>query len=468
VIAEVLSRSFLAEQLPAVKDGLRDLAAEPSKTKLLLAEEDGPPLPAEAAGLGPDDYELALGKIAAVEEAGLLEPPDTEETGEPGEPIEELSFIGRNPVTSVIQSALELYIETKYGHAVEGDDTLTPDGCPEEGDPLPPITGRHLIGPFEPADLGWVAFIVAWGLRDHKRPFNPIPAPPATLADPGRVLVVGDWGTGIERAQAVACHMRRYIEEGMEAGLEPHVIHLGDVYYAGWPWEYKKRFLRYWPVRPGEEQKKVHSWSLNGNHDMYSGGDGYFDTLLADPRFGLQARSSWFRLENAHWRLFGLDTAWDEVGLMDPRDQFGLQDPQAKDVMGEIAKDDRKVMLLSHHQLFSCYEGHVGSFLQNKLKGLLDHNRIRAWLWGHEHKAIAYEPHHGVGYGSCLGHGGVPVYRTHAPARGPAISWFESNYRTDGFQNWALFGFAVLDLDGSRLRISYVDEYGREANADEL
>jgi hypothetical protein len=62
----------------------------------------------------------------------------------------------------------------------------------------------------------------------------------------------------------------------------------------------------------------------------------------------------------------------------------------------------------------------------------------------------------------------VPVYRTHAPAHGPAISWFESNYRTDGFQNWALFGFAVLDLDGSRLRISYVDEYGREANADEL
>jgi hypothetical protein len=42
--------------------------------------------------------------------------------------------------------------------------------------------------------------------------------------------------------------------------------------------------------------------------------------LPADPRFGLQARSSWFRLENAHWRLFGLDTAWDEVGLMDPRD----------------------------------------------------------------------------------------------------------------------------------------------------
>jgi hypothetical protein len=262
--------------------------------------------------------------------------------------------------------------------------------------------------------------------------------------------------------------MREYIEEGMKAGLEQHVIHLGDVYYAGWPWEYEKRFLPYWPVRPGEEKKKVYSWSLNGNHDMYSSGDGYFDTLLADPRFGLQASSSWFRLENADWRLFGLDTAWDEVGLMDPRDHFGLQDPQAKTVMGEIAKDDRKVMLLSHHQLFSCYDDKVGSYLGKKLKSLLDGNRVRAWLWGHEHKAIAYDPYPGVGYGSCLGHGGVPMYRTRPPRRGPAINWFESGYRTDRFQNWALFGFAVLDLKGADLRIRYIDEYGRQPHEDAL
>ena len=30
------------------------------------------------------------------------------------------------------------------------------------------------------------------------------------------------------------------------------------------------------------------SWALNGNHDMYSGGWGYFDHLLADERFSRQ------------------------------------------------------------------------------------------------------------------------------------------------------------------------------------
>jgi Calcineurin-like phosphoesterase len=467
LIAEVLSRGFLLKQLPAVKDALARLAAEPSAERILAEAGDVPEL-ARAPELDASDYERALASIEAVEEAGVLAPSATEGVGEGAAPIEEVSFFSRDPVTSLIQSALELHIETMHGHAVAGSDQLPPGRCPEEGDPLPPTTGRELIGPFEPADLGWVAFIVAWGLRGPKRPFNPNPAPPVTLPDRARVLVVGDWGTGIERAQAVACHMRRFVDEGIKAGLEQHVVHLGDVYYAGWDWEYDKRFIPYWPVRLGEEKKRIYSWSLNGNHDMYSGGEGYFDRLLADPRFGRQAKSSWFRLENDHWRLFGLDTAWDEVGLMDSRDHFGLQDPQADTIMGEIAKDDRKVMLLSHHQLFSCYPDRVGSYLGMKLKTLLESDRVDAWLWGHEHKAIAYEPFDRVNHGSCLGHGGVPVYRVKAPKPGSPVRWYESGFRTDRFQDWALFGFAVLDLDGPHVRVRYIDEYGRKRREDAL
>ena len=46
--------------------------------------------------------------------------------------------------------------------------------------------------------------------------------------------------------------------------------------------------LDLWPVTADQAGAGVTSWSLNGNHDMYSGGFGYFQTLLADPRFAAQ------------------------------------------------------------------------------------------------------------------------------------------------------------------------------------
>ena len=133
-----------------------------------------------------------------------------------------------------------------------------------------------------------------------------------------RLIVVGDWGSGLPRAQKVAAAMRSYVDDSLKNGIGCHVIHLGDVYYSGWEYEYRNRFLNYWPVHI-EEKDKVGSWSLNGNHDMYSGGHGYFGTLLMDPRFSRQGGTSFFKLFNKHWQILGLDTAWDENGLKDPQ-----------------------------------------------------------------------------------------------------------------------------------------------------
>ena len=46
--------------------------------------------------------------------------------------------------------------------------------------------------------------------------------------------------------------------------------------------------------------------ALNGNHEMYSGGFGYFKLIL--PAF--EQDSSYFALQNEHWLLVGLDTAY--------------------------------------------------------------------------------------------------------------------------------------------------------------
>ncbi|MBA3639460.1 MAG: metallophosphoesterase, partial [Acidobacteria bacterium] len=96
-----------------------------------------------------------------------------------------------------------------------------------------------------------------------------------------RVALVSDWGTGNGHAIAVA---RQIAERRPD-----HVIHLGDVYYSGTPREMQKNFLSVWT---GHGPRDARYWALNANHEMYSGGYGYFQHVL--PAFGQPA--SYFNL----------------------------------------------------------------------------------------------------------------------------------------------------------------------------
>ena len=302
---------------------------------------------------------------------------------------------------------------------------------------------------------------VFWGA---KPPESPAQVP--VLAGPGwdraRLILAGDWGSGLPRAQRVATAMRAEMEQGQREGVDTHVIHLGDVYYSGWEYEYENRFLKHWPVRPAEADR-IGSWSLNGNHDMYSGGYAYYGTLLGDARFARQAGSSFFQIENAHWRIFGLDTAWDENGL---------KDPQAAWIRHGMAGDPRKTIFLSHHQLCSAYEDTpaVGSVLREKLGNILTGEGIAAAFWGHEHRCVLYDAMAGVRYPRLIGHGGIPTYMTHdARASLPASVTFEDRrFIENGFERWAYFGFSVLDFEHSRINVRYVDETGETIRSEIL
>ena len=108
----------------------------------------------------------------------------------------------------------------------------------------------------------------------------------------------------------------------IEAWRPHYSIHLGDVYYVGDPAEVGANFLgipnpRYqfapckWPL--GSEG----AFALNGNHEMYALGYGYFDHIL--PKLGVRGsphgqRASYFCLENDHWRIIALDTSYNSVG----------------------------------------------------------------------------------------------------------------------------------------------------------
>ncbi|MBY5471521.1 hypothetical protein HFO86_15075 [Rhizobium leguminosarum] len=375
--------------------------------------------------------------------------------GSPNEP-----YISSDPIISIVQSSLEEYLRDPtspdQGKVVRraGDEPFVTDS---EVVGERSSRGRRIFEKFSVTDIGWVSSLVAMGIRkfESPHPFNPEPAPTHILSDRFRLIVVGDWGSGVPRAQKTATSMRNHLKSAMDAGLECHVVHLGDVYYSGFEYEYRDRFLAYWPVYP-DEASLAGSWCLNGNHDMYSGGHAYFDYLLKDPRFARQAGSSFFCLANKHWQILGLDTAWDDDGL---------KDPQASWVKKRVSDNDSKTMILTHHQLFSAREhsADVGKVLREKLGSVLDAGKIDAAIWGHEHRCVLYEPYGNVKYARLIGHGGVPVWADDSDSALPKPGMFQSTEFMTSIlgEKFAYMGYAVLDFDQSKIVANYFDENGK-------
>jgi hypothetical protein len=397
--------------------------------------------------------------------------PDVSPSGGRRQPT--VPYLARDPVQSLLQSTLEQKLRAQG----------VPETHLERRGLLAAIV--HLIGSvlhpmrFGPTDSRWVIEIgkaTLERLAAGNHPFNPEPAT-HEIADDARLVIVGDWGTGLARARSVAAHMTREVSDALAAGRQAHVLHLGDVYYSGLPHEVERNVLApgLWPVTAELAAAGVTSWSLNGNHDMYGGGFGYFGTLLADPRFRAQRSpdgkpTSFFRLTSPSWDIVGLDTSWDRDPVSEGHAGV-LEDPQAEFV-GSVAGDSgRKLMLLSHHQLISAYDADdLGPTLAHKLAPVLDQDRVTAWLWGHEHRCMAFSPAQGVQFPRCIGHGGVPVSMPRLPSdpvKAPG-QWEERGAFVQRRTRWSRFGFAVLDFAGERIDVRYLDEDGIETRTETI
>lgn len=330
--------------------------------------------------------------------------------------------------------------------------------------PLPPgqrsfaefvMREADIFRKFGPCDVSWVETTVAQGISlfEGRPSFPGGKAPDVQLAENARIVVVGDWGTGLPGARAVGSQMAKFVAEAKREGREVHALHLGDVYYSGWKEEYRARFLPYWPVGPGGEG--VRSWAINGNHDMYSGGHGFFGYLLADPRFAAQNGSSYFCLENKHWQILGLDTAYADKDLAGDQQQW---------LKSKLEASSRKTMLLTHHQAYSAFETVDHAFISKVLEALGERT-IDAWLWGHEHMCCAYKPRPAelpLDFSTCIGHGGVPVL-LNEDATPDTVSWrFTESEVHEGQDKWQLFGFAVLDFEGPQITLRYFDQNGNK------
>ena len=469
MIYELLERSYVLSELAKRSTKLREFAdlVEQEQTKALEA--------ATKLGLTANNIREAATLLdEAVARENHLAPSTADEHG---------AYIPSEPLICAWQGWAE---QTAEQLGAIGTD-LQSQGLAHE---TTPITRRHLRRPADqPEQQGLIGDMVDGSdLRYFsdaalaktvtavrgKRPFNPRAAAWPMQPNP-RLVLVGDWGSGVERAQNLGRVMRAELD-GLRGLREQHMIHLGDVYYTGQGWEYEKRFLRWWPVRP-EDAQAFASWSLNGNHDMYSGGHGFFDTLLADDRFAEQRSAekppespqptSFFLLENEYWQVFGLDSAWQAPDFSGMNgDLFAGQAAWMKTARDRAP--EKGCLVLTHHQLFSARPGEGSSpMIELQLRRLGLFEQIDAWIWGHEHRCVVYERGEaGIPFSCCLGNGGVPV-RVEAPGNAlkPSVAWEYQETIKEGLfhpRHYARFGYAILDFQGAAIDLRIYGEDGHQ------
>jgi hypothetical protein len=285
--------------------------------------------------------------------------------------------------------------------------------------------------------------------------------------DVGRIAVLGDWATGLYGAPIIAKSVRQ------DPDPFALLLHLGDVYYSGTDKETQERFLELWPSRPEAKNR-----ALNGNHEMYSGGEAYFERML--PRF--EQVGSYFAFQNNHWTLVGLDVAYHDHAIDDEQVDW------LEKILAEAG--NRKVILFSHHQLYSHFEAQ-GSKLWGhpRFGAMLRSKRFFAWYWGHEHRCTIFEDRDSMFglYARCIGHGGMPQSRkaTRALPRSTEPLYAKAEWRRSPAQTkagnllpsclvlegpnayivgeeakFSPHGYAVLTLDGPRLREQMLDPAG--------
>src|SRR5262249_3253675 len=146
--------------------------------------------------------------------------------------------------------------------------TFLAEKAAEENKPIArELPGGAVEAKFDSTDwLGWAKSFFTWVGRLDPAKWQPPPPEPEPLAEDARMALLADWGTGLYGAPASSKCI-----DATQPGFT-HVIHLGDVYYSGTTSEIEERFIPFWPSKPGASR------ACNSNHEMYSGGHGYFGT----------------------------------------------------------------------------------------------------------------------------------------------------------------------------------------------
>jgi hypothetical protein len=283
------------------------------------------------------------------------------------------------------------------------------------------------------------------------------------------IALIADWGTGQVPAQQVLTAVGRQTPDVL--------IHLGDIYYSGTSREVQEYFLTVCQRTPG---LNIPIYTLSGNHDMYSGGTGYYWLLdqLGQP-------ASYFCLRNDDWQLLAMDTGLhdNDPGTVISNLTY-LDDQELAWHRDKIANaGGRKTILLSHHQLFSAASG-VGNTDDGQPLAVNPHlhsafadvlGQVELWFWGHEHNLILFDEYAGLARGRCIGSAAIPTLLEQNPytpdptlvlpagQSGPPI--MDPSVRLGDNGEFYNHAYALLTLTGPKAQIDYYQVFGDGSDA---
>jgi len=329
---------------------------------------------------------------------------------------------------------------------------LQPGSISIDVDPGGAIWGT---GKYQQLDPLWLGAAAAWleHLLLGKYPFPAGTPAVGRISDNFTIAIAGDFGTGDWGTPANPAPSTK-IRLAIPALNPDLTIHLGDVYYEGSSPEEIENFVDLWPQGPAAAA----SYTLNSNHEMYSGAKPYFVEALGSPLFAAQRPYSFFALENANWVIVGLDSAYysDELTLY----MNGSLGKSAQlQFLKEQAQKGKKVILFTHHNgLAEDGSAHTG--LWNEVVNCFPGGSGPAyWYWGHVHAGVVYQPQGGVQC-RCAGHAALPWGYASGLAN-PNVAWFENRNAGDQNDKLRVFnGFTLLQLAGAGVNETFYDENG--------
>lgn len=372
----------------------------------------------------------------------------------------------------------------KLKTAVQNNRAISPDGTSWE------------TGDFGQLDYRWLEAPINMLLVNHYYKKYPWPMP--VLNDPnksphvGRIpeegvtfAVAGDWGTGGDDAKAVRHAAMKLAPD--------YLFHLGDVYYTGTPelslsmpflgagYE-MAHLVDFWPR---EHMKPGRSFTMNSNHEMYTGARGLFEDALSNPIFAHQNGFSYGMLENTHWQVFYLDSAYYSPDFLKmygalSEDQIGFVQSMRK------GKTDKKTIVMTHHTPFDV-TGKVEQIKDKKsllrdVARALDNNLPDYWYFGHIHDGIVYASKKvvaskdgpaipGICHMRCTGHASMPYGAPWALAKVGGTPPFKKSDYIDRIEFFAQTpkpncglrvknGFMTFALSGDTIEEAFYDSDG--------
>ncbi len=236
-----------------------------------------------------------------------------------------------------------------------------------------------------------------------------------------RICIIGDWGTGDFDDYNNPSPAIEVIRQVMKQEPRPdYLIHLGDVYYTGTGCHFSPKdevlqnLLQYWPdtkLLPAGR-----SFNLNSNHDMTSGGYGYFTDSLSDKRFSAQEGYSYFALEYGEWTIVGLDSAYFDKSALFMQGSIGdTSSPQVK-WLKKLKLNPERTIVMTHHNAFEqtgqklVHKGKNKQTLWKEVQQAVGGSPA-FWYWGHLHNGIVYKTPNFDGSLTkcrCVGHSAIP------------------------------------------------------------